>query len=126
MKFCAGDFSLDDSEQLGRPAETLDSNQTEALIQNNQCYTTWEIADILKIPKSIKFLVKMKKLVFYFMEKHERTFWPTQQMCSGFGHQLKLHRSDKGPEASHPSPGEASVLGLRLMRKESLGQQPRT
>ena len=70
VKFCAGDFSLDDSEQLGRPAETLDSNQTEALIQNNQCYTTWEIANILEISKSIKFLVKMKNVCFILQKKH--------------------------------------------------------
>ena len=35
-------------------------NQIETLIDNNQPYTTWEIADIFKIFKSIKLLVKMK------------------------------------------------------------------
>ena len=35
----------------GRPAE-VDSNQIETLIENNQSYTTWEIADKLKISKS--------------------------------------------------------------------------
>ena len=51
VKFCAGDFSLDDAPQSGRPIE-VDSDQIETLIENNQRYTTREIADILKIPKS--------------------------------------------------------------------------
>ena len=50
-KFCAGDFSLDDAPRSGRPLE-VDSDQIETLIENNQCYTTQEIADILKISKS--------------------------------------------------------------------------
>ena len=62
VKFRAGDFSLDDAPQLGRPVE-VDSNHIETLIENNQCYTRWETADILKISKSIKLLVKMKKSV---------------------------------------------------------------
>ena len=37
-KFCAGDFSLDDAPQSGRPFE-VDSNQIETLIKNNQCFT---------------------------------------------------------------------------------------
>ena len=51
MKFHAGDFSLDDAPRSGRPVE-VDSDQIETLIENNQCYTTQEIADILKISKS--------------------------------------------------------------------------
>ena len=50
-KFCAGDFSLDDAPRSGRPVE-VDSDQIETLIENNQRYTTQEIADILKISKS--------------------------------------------------------------------------
>ena len=51
-KFQGGDFSLgDDVPRSDRPIE-VDSDQTETLIENNQCYTTWEIADILKITKS--------------------------------------------------------------------------
>ena len=50
-KFRAGDFSLYDAPWLGRPVE-VDSDQIKTLIENNQCYTTWEIADILKISKS--------------------------------------------------------------------------
>ena len=63
VKFRAGDFSLDDAPQSGRPVE-VDSNHIETLIENNQCSTTWETADILKISKSIKLLVKIKN-VFY-------------------------------------------------------------
>ena len=59
MEFHAGDFLLDKEPQSGRPVE-VDSNQIETLIENNQCYTMWERADILKISKSIKLLVKMK------------------------------------------------------------------
>ena len=50
-KFRAGDISLDEAPQWGRPVE-VDSDQIETIIENNQCYTMWEIADILKISKS--------------------------------------------------------------------------
>ena len=50
-KFHAGDFSLDDAPWSGRPVE-VDSDQIETLIEKNQCYTTREIPDILKITKS--------------------------------------------------------------------------
>ena len=66
VKCRAGDFSLDDAPRSGRPVE-VDSDQIETLIENNQRYTMWEIADTLKIAKAIKLFVKMKKksLVFY-------------------------------------------------------------
>ena len=51
VNFRDGDFSLDNSPWSGRPVE-VDSDQIETLIENNQCYTTQEIADILKISKS--------------------------------------------------------------------------
>ena len=50
-KFPAGDFSLDDAPRSGRPVE-VDSDQIQILIENNQHYTTQEIANILKISKS--------------------------------------------------------------------------
>ena len=50
-KFRAGDFSPDEAPRSGRPAE-VDSDQIKTLIENNQRYTTREIANILKIPKS--------------------------------------------------------------------------
>ena len=50
-KFRAGDFLPDDAPQSGRPVE-VDSDQIKILIENNQHYTTREIANILKISKS--------------------------------------------------------------------------
>jgi len=50
-KFHGGDLSLDDAPQSGRLVE-VNSDQIETLIENNQLYTMWEIADILKISKS--------------------------------------------------------------------------
>ena len=46
-KFCARDFSLDNALWSSRAIE-VDSNQIKTLIENNQCYTTWEITDMLK------------------------------------------------------------------------------
>ena len=66
---CAGDFSPDNAPRSGRPVE-VDSDQIETLIENNQCYTMPEIANIFRISKSIKLLVKMKKCVFYCMGKN--------------------------------------------------------
>ena len=51
-KFHAGDFWLDYAPWSGRPIKG-DSDEIETIIENNQCYTTWEIADILKISKRI-------------------------------------------------------------------------
>ena len=50
-KFHAGDFLLDDAPRSGRPVE-VDNDQIKTLIENSQCYTTREIADILRISKS--------------------------------------------------------------------------
>ena len=61
-KFCAGDFLLDDAVRSGRQIE-VDSDQIKTLIENNQCYTMRKIADRLKISKSIKFWVKMKRKI---------------------------------------------------------------
>ena len=51
VKFRAGDFLLDDAPRSGRPVE-VDSDLIETLTENSQCYSTWEIVDILKISKS--------------------------------------------------------------------------
>ena len=51
VKFHAGDFLLDDAPRSGKRVE-VDSNQIKTVIENNQYYTTQEIADILKISKS--------------------------------------------------------------------------
>ena len=52
VKFRAGDFSVDNAPQSGRPVE-VDSDQTETLIENNQYYIMQDIANILKISKYI-------------------------------------------------------------------------
>ena len=58
--------------QSSKPAE-VDSNQIKTLIENSQSYTTklslWEIANILKVSKSIKLLVKMKNVSFILWVK---------------------------------------------------------
>ena len=72
---CAEHFSLDDTPRLGGLVE-VDSNQIKTLVENNQCYTTREISNVLKNPKSIRSLVKMKNVSF--TEKTKQNFWPTQ------------------------------------------------
>ena len=72
LKFHAGDFSLDDAPQLGKSVE-VDSKQIETLIENNQCYTMQEIANILKISKSIV-IGENEECVFYFTEKLNKHF----------------------------------------------------
>ena len=73
MKFHAGDFLLEDAPRSERPVE-VDSDQIQTLIENNQRYTTQEIADILKISKSMRLLVKMKNVSFILWKKHIRIF----------------------------------------------------
>ena len=70
FQFCAGDFSLNDSPQLGRPVE-VDRHQIETLTENNQHSTTQET---LKICKAIKLLVKMKNMSFILRKKPYRLF----------------------------------------------------
>ena len=67
-KILTEDFSLDDAPRSGRPVE-VDSDQIETLTENNQCYTTLETANILKMFKSIKLLVKMKNVSFILWKK---------------------------------------------------------
>ena len=59
---------MDDAPQSGRPVE-VDNAQMETLTENNQCYTTWERANILKISKSKKLLVKVKNLSFILRKR---------------------------------------------------------
>ena len=82
VKFHAGDFSLNNAPQLGRPLE-VDSNQIKTLTENNQYYTMQEIAGILKIPKSIKLLVKMKNVSFILWKKLNGLFGQTNRtLCA--------------------------------------------
>ena len=73
-KFHPGDSSLDNGPQSGRPVG-VDNNQVETLIENSQHYTIQEIANILRISKSMKLLVKVKNLPL-FHKITIRTFWP--------------------------------------------------
>ena len=52
----------------------VDSDQIKTLIKNNQCYTTQEIVNTLKISKSIKLLVKMKMCLLFYGKKTYRCF----------------------------------------------------
>ena len=72
-KFCAGDFSLNNAPWLGRTVE-VDSDHIETLIENNQPYTMQETANVLKISKSIKLLVKMKNVSFILWKKRNGPF----------------------------------------------------
>ena len=63
VKFRAGEFLLDDASWVGRSVQ-VDSDQIETLIENNHSYTMQEIADMLRLSKSIQLLVKMKNLSF--------------------------------------------------------------
>ena len=76
-KFHAGDFSLDDAPRLGKPVE-VDSDQIKTYIETNQYSAMQEIADILKISKSIKLLVKMKNVSFILWKKTIWALWSTQ------------------------------------------------
>ena len=58
-KFHVGYFLLDNVPWSGRPVE-VDSDQIETLTEKIQHYNMWEIANILKVSKSIKFWGKMK------------------------------------------------------------------
>ena len=66
---------------LGRPIEINSSNQIGTLIENNQCYTTREIADILKISKSMKLLVKMKSVSFILQKKKKNSLSGQLTIC---------------------------------------------
>ena len=76
-KFHAEDLSLVVAPWSGRPVK-VDNNQIETLIENNECYTVCERANIFKISISIKLLVKMNNVPFILQEKPYELFWPTQ------------------------------------------------
>ena len=92
MKFCAGDFSLNDAPWSGRPVE-VDSNQIKTLVEDKQHYTTREVANILEISKSIKLLLKMKNVSFILREKTKQTFWPTG--AAGHGNAVSSPQGDE-------------------------------
>ena len=69
----------------GRPVEVA-NDQIETSIESNQLYTTWKIADILKISKSTKLLVKMKHVSFTLQEKLNRLFGQPDTCGDGGAH----------------------------------------
>ena len=73
VKFFAVDFLLDDAPQSGRQVE-VDSNQTETLIENSQPQTSQEVANILKISRPIKLLMKIKNVSFILWKKTIQMF----------------------------------------------------
>ena len=82
-KLCDGEFSLDNAPWSDRQVE-VDINQFETLIENNQCYTTKVMANILKISKSIKLLVKMKKVLYCIEKKINGFLANTINVCFCF------------------------------------------
>ena len=64
---------------LCRPVD-LDSNQIVTLLENNQRYTSREIANITQNIQINKVTAENEKCVFYFTEKTIQTFWPTQSI----------------------------------------------
>ena len=82
-KFHAVDVSMDDAPQSGRPAK-VNSNQVETLIENNQCYATQEITNILKISKSVQLLVKLKNVSFILWKKLNKLFGQPNILSTNF------------------------------------------
>ena len=72
-KFHTGDFSVDNTPRSGRPVK-VNSDQIKTLIENNQHYTMQDIANILKISKLIKLLVKIKNVPFISRKKMKKLF----------------------------------------------------
>ena len=90
---------------VGRPTE-IDSNQIKMLIDNNQCFIIREIADIFKISKLIKLLVKMKNVSFVLQKKTKQTFWLTQEA-------MLFTRTSQLYSASSPQTRMGALLLLR-------------
>ena len=51
-------------------AVEVDSDQIVILIENSRCYASLEVADIIKIPKSMKLLIKIKSVSFILRKKN--------------------------------------------------------
>ena len=104
VKFHAGDLSLDDASRSGRTVE-VDSNQMKTAIENNQCYTTWERADICKISKTMKLLAQMKNVCLLFNGKHHTDFLASLVFCTLWRREM--------PEDQLLTPGgRAPCIGL--------------
>ena len=70
-EFRAGDSLLDDAPRLDRPVE-VDSDQIQTLTENNQHYTMWEVADILKNYLN-KVIGENEKCVLFCRKKTHKT-----------------------------------------------------
>ena len=77
-KLRAGDFSLDDAPHW----RWWHSNRD---IENNQRSTMREVADMLKTPKSIKLLMKMKTYLLFYGEKTHTIFSQPNILLGKFG-----------------------------------------
>ena len=76
-QFRAGDFSL--TVLHSQVDCEVSSDRIDTSVENNQHYTMREIANILKISKLIKLLVKMKNVSF--MEKKAMNFLANPILC---------------------------------------------
>ena len=63
------EVSLDDAPWSGKPAE-IDSDQIETLIEKNQHYTMWEIADMLKNMQINKVIGEKENCVLFYGKSH--------------------------------------------------------
>ena len=77
VKLRAGDFSLDDAPQSGRPVE-VDGNQMETLRTINTGYQHAGDSQYTQNIQINKVISENEKCVSYFTEKTKWTFWPTQ------------------------------------------------
>ena len=96
VKFRAGDFSRGDAPRSGRPVE-VDGDEIETLTENNQHHIMWEMANILKVSKSIKLLVKMKSVPFILWKK-PMEFWGNPIFCFNSPKQTHVHGRIVGGE----------------------------
>ena len=116
-KFHAGDLSLDDALWSGRPVE-VDSDQTETLTENNQHYTIQEITNILKISKSIKLLVEIKKMCILWKKNKRQRYYDFSIVTFGVGH----HQPQVSSSVTTRTPPfrEDHVLGISGPFKRTL------
>ena len=69
VKFLAGDVSLDDAPESGRPV-VLDSDQIETLIESHQNSTMWGNSQCTQNIQINKVIGESEKCIFYFTEKN--------------------------------------------------------
>ena len=73
VKFCTGDFSLDNAPWSARPVELdRDSNWEQSMLY--QMGDSWQTQNI---PIN-EVIGENEKCIFYFTEKTKWSFWPTE------------------------------------------------